>query len=81
MKKILLILVLIFFLSCSSTQETNSTSSDAPATSPSVIDALKKKAESEEGKKFIEMAKEKAKDKEFQEKVKGMLPGKKEEKK
>lgn len=76
MKNLSILIILTVFLNCASaTPESGNTAT------PGMVDIIKEKAESEQGKKVIETIKEKAQDKELQNKVKGMLGGNKEEKK
>ncbi|HMV44741.1 MAG TPA: hypothetical protein PK079_15895 [Leptospiraceae bacterium] len=77
MKQNLPIFILLFSLYCSSSPDTNTQvepeKASATSNEKSMLEILKEKADSDEGKKVIETVKEKAQDPEMQEKIKSLF--------
>lgn len=71
MKNLFILLLLLTFQFCASSDP--ATRATDAGGEKSMVEIIKEKAESEEGKKYIEMAKEKLKDPETQAKLKGLL--------
>ncbi|MCB1142010.1 MAG: hypothetical protein H7A24_04820 [Leptospiraceae bacterium] len=90
MKKLFFSFFILILISCSSAQKTdpangaaadsNSGDSNESSSSGGVMDLIWQKANSPEGQEMINKAKEKLKDKETQEKLKGLVSKDKEKK-